>query len=80
MSIDHESIQACDHFSIHANQHLKTQVYIPRTYQLPQHSSKIVKAFQRTNVQLHNDLSHQAYTRISFQVCAHVYGYHMSEY
>ena len=32
------------------------------------------------NVQLHDQLSLQAYKDISIQVCAHVYGYHTSEY
>ena len=62
--------------NIHAHEHLSIQVYIRQMNQSPQHSSKIVKAFERTNVQLYNDLSLQANKHISFQVC----GYHTSEY
>ena len=46
----HVSIRTYKHVSIQACEHLRTQVPIPLNPQSPQHSSKIVKAFGRTNV------------------------------
>ena len=66
--------------NVHAHEYLRIQVHIPEIYQSPLHSSKIVEVFERTNVQLHDHLSLQAYKHISIQECAHVYGYHTSEY
>ena len=43
--------------NIQADVHLEIQVHIPQIYQSPQHASKIVKAFERMNVQLHDYLS-----------------------
>ena len=59
---------------------LRNQENIPQICQLPWLSRKIIKAFGRTNVQLHDYLSLQVYTHISIQVCAHVRGYRSSEY
>ena len=56
------------------------QVHIPQIYQSPRHSSKIIKAFESTNIQVNDHLSLQAYTNISIQVYADVCGYHTSEY
>lgn len=55
-----------------ADKNYSTQAHIPQIYLSPQYLSKIVKAFERTNVQLHGHLSLQAYTHISIQVGAHV--------
>ena len=51
---------------------------MPQIYQSPQQSSKIVKASECMNVQLHDQLILQAYKDISIQVCAHVYGYQVN--
>ena len=63
-----------------AHEILRTQVHIPQIFQSPWHSSKMIKTFECTNVQLHDHLILQAYTNISIQVCAHMCRYHSSEY
>ena len=56
-----------------AYEHLSIKVHIPLTTPLPQHSSTIIKAFVRMNVQLHVHLSIQAYSQIIIQVCTRVW-------
>ena len=80
LSIKHESIQACDHERIQAYEHLRTQVHITVISQSPQHLSKIVKAIERTNIQLYDHLSLQDKRYISIQLCAHMYGYQTCKY
>ena len=76
----HVSTRSTKHVNIQAHEQNNLKVHIPKIFQSSQHLSKIVKAFERTNVQLHDNLSLQAYTNISIQECAHVCGNHTSEY
>ena len=52
---------------------LKKKVHIPLSAQLPMHSSIIVKAFEHTNVQLHDHLRCRTWRHIINQVCARVW-------
>ena len=49
-AFDHESKQECDCESIQADEHLSTQVHITLISQSPQHTSTIIKVFERMYV------------------------------
>ena len=74
------NLQACDHESIQNCEQLSTQVNVPLISQSPQHLSTILKTFERTNVQIQDHFSLQAYRHFIIQMCSHVCGYQTCEH